>query len=495
MSSALLPKSRNVLSTQASRFRVDGCGRFREACVERTFRDFGNASQNRPQPSTRNREACVERTLRDFGNLGPDFVRSFREEARALVNSAPREVRAHGAKLQRVVAALFVAHTVRRQAEYLALQSGAPEVCSATLLAQLVALVAPNGRQPASLASEERMREGTGDSARARRSVLADVGGQEDDGTPGAAAGASAGATLNAAWSAVVFLAAHVGTEGLRDANAYLAQLLSPADAWQPLLDVRLLDSGDWNVQTTPHLRQLLERAAPMRDAHTLVRLLALTHALLKLNTLSGQSFRCLDLVECSLKDASAVAAIDRQLTALRAGPAARSASEGWQRGCTPWRCMCASYVHHARQQGNLAMIAAHGYGLACMEYGFRPDVGRALVEEADAAMAACKAWLPEQWVEQMRRWRIAAHAARQAHGSGQPPPSADELIMRRSMRCSGCGELSIELRARFCSRECAVRSWPAHKAACKAAARAAGRAGGQGGAASGRGQAGEEQG
>lgn len=118
------------------------------------------------------------------------------------------------------------------------------------------------------------------------------------------------------------------------------------ASVCQPLLDVRLLDSGDWNMQTTPHLRQLLERAAPMRDAHTLVRLLALTHALLKLNTLSGQSFRCLDLVECSLKDASAVAAIDRQLTALRAGPAARSASEGWQRGCTPWRCMCASYVH-----------------------------------------------------------------------------------------------------------------------------------------------------
>eukprot|EP00887_Chlorella_sp_A99_P003912 scaffold11.g3912.t1 len=325
----------------------------------------------------------------------------------------------------------------------------------------------------------------------------------------------------------------------------------------QPLI-VTILESNPTGIGAvmapTPQLAQLLLSNAPVSDVRTLVRLLELTYALPALKVQHETAFHCLDFVERSLTDASTSAAIDRQLAAIRAGPAARSAAEGWQlptaeglhalvlalRICTcaevlngdvevslhgidfrTQHAMAARQLAHlrpqdpnvhfalgqasalanagpsatlrhwyhgmrlARQQGNLALIARFGYELAFVEIQLRPalGVGRELLEEADAAMAACKALLPEQWSRILRKKRSAVHAARQAHESGGRPPSGDEIVVLYYPRCSGCGQLSFGLRAcsrcrqaRFCSRECFVRSWPAHKAACKAAVQVAGR-------------------
>eukprot|EP00887_Chlorella_sp_A99_P003904 scaffold11.g3904.t1 len=334
------------------------------------------------------------------------------------------------------------------------------------------------------------------------------------------------------------------------------------------LLIVTTLESNPTGIGAamapTPQLAQVYLSNAPVSDVHTLRHLLALAYALPALKVHHEVAFSCLDLVVRSLTDASAAAAIDRQLAALRAGPAACSAAEGWQLptveglhalALTLRINVCAKVLNGdvevpllsvdpvtqhataahqladlrlqdpnlhfalgqasalanadrravlrhwyrgmrlARQQGNLALIARFGYELAFLEYAPRPDVGRELLKEADAAMAACKALLPEQWSRILREKRSAAHAARQAHESGGRPPSGDEIVVLHYPRCSGCGQLSFGLRAcsrcrqaRFCSRECFVRSWPAHKAACKAAVQAAGGSGGQGGAASGAG-------
>eukprot|EP00887_Chlorella_sp_A99_P004030 scaffold11.g4030.t1 len=306
------------------------------------------------------------------------------------------------------------------------------------------------------------------------------------------------------------------------------------------------------DLESMPHLEQLLARGEPVADARLLGRLLVLSASLhqIALHDKYSVPFCCLELRRRGLA------------AAHRRGPAGAGAAEGWQlptaegllalalamqtliytvavtegraggppfRNRTAWAIAAGCDLvrlrpsdpnghfklgrfylympptqwasrdepaHHwlhalclAQEQGNLALTALFGYEVALMACVSSPDAVASLVEEADAAMAACKALLPALWVEMMRSWRSVAHANQQEHGLAQQPTASAAASHRPPDPrtgplpiCLGCGQLRLGIQAcsrchqaRFCSRECFVRSWPAHKAACNAAAWAAG--------------------
>eukprot|EP00887_Chlorella_sp_A99_P000313 scaffold13.g313.t1 len=292
-------------------------------------------------------------------------------------------------------------------------------------------------------------------------------------------------------------------------------------------------DGHHWGVAHTPHLEQLLRRGEPVvSDAHLLGRLLALAVAMYQ----DGGDdncripFLCLGLVERSLRNRDAAAAVGRQLDAIRAGPAASSTAEGWRlptaeglqalaldlqtriyvvatgsgaharrppfRNRVAWSVaaardvaqrhpsdpnslfvLCRCYMNMpaaqrpsfddlfrpyrqglalAREQGNLALYAIYGFELAryLCQHG-KPgslEEGAALIEQADASMAACTALLPAPWVEMMRFHRALARAQQQARRPVRQPargaPASGDPI------CAGCGKWSLGLRARFCSSD-----------------------------------------
>ena len=129
------------------------------------------------------------------------------------------------------------------------------------------------------------------------------------------------------------------------------------------------------------------------------------------------------------------------------------------------------------------------------------PAEAQRLCDDAAAAYQRCKGLVPHGWLvvlkqdkdlsasfswhlaQQMRRSPARWQAAIMQEGMADLMRHIQRAPQRRGQvqNCEACGMASPELkrcsachRAGYCSRQCQVQHWPAHKAACKAARRAA---------------------
>jgi ankyrin repeat protein len=140
--------------------------------------------------------------------------------------------------------------------------------------------------------------------------------------------------------------------------------------------------------------------------------------------------------------------------------------------------------VNHANVEGatSLCITAQHGYldVLKCLVNEFGANINKGRPDGATPLMAASKykynevvRWLLKNGANAQTKLENSLTAADISKSNGAPDESTAYLEARTYCANTGCSGAGLKkcancLEVYFCSKECQVVAWPAHKADCK---------------------------